>query len=52
MATGFSMFLVPAFRLPWVWPIGAFLFGAGALAYPLLLTSRPMWVNGAIMARR
>jgi membrane protein CcdC involved in cytochrome C biogenesis len=40
MATGFSMFTVPAFRVPWTWAGSAFLIGAVALAYPLLLTSR------------
>jgi len=40
MATGFCMFLVPVFRVPWTWGIGAFLIGAVALAYPLLKTSR------------
>lgn len=52
MAGGFSMFLLPAFRLPWLWAIGAFLLGAGALAYPLLLTSHLVWADGMIMARR
>lgn len=40
MATGFSMFVVPAFRIPWAWSGIAFLAGAVCLAYPLLLTSR------------
>ena len=40
MATGFSMFIVPAFRIPWQWAALAFLIGAVALAYPLLRTSR------------
>jgi len=40
MATGFSMFFLPIFRVPWAWAIGAFLVGAIALAYPLLKTSR------------
>jgi membrane protein CcdC involved in cytochrome C biogenesis len=39
MATGFSMFLMPAFRIPWSWACVALLAGAGILAYPLLLTS-------------
>lgn len=52
MATGLSMFFVPAFRLPWVWAVGAFAVGAGVLAFPLLLTSRLIVVDGAIMARR
>lgn len=52
MATGLSMFLVPAFHLPWAWAVGAFVIGAGVLAYPLLLASRLMVVDGAIMAHR
>src|ERR1039458_6155856 len=39
MATGFCMFFVPAFRVPFTWGGIAFLIGAVALAYPLLLTS-------------
>ncbi len=40
MATGFSMFVDPAFRVPWTWAAIAFLTGAVALAWPLLLTTR------------
>jgi membrane protein CcdC involved in cytochrome C biogenesis len=40
MATGFSMFAVPAFRIPWTWAGIAFLVGTFGLAYPLLRTSR------------
>jgi membrane protein CcdC involved in cytochrome C biogenesis len=40
MATGFSMFAVPAFRIPWTWAGVAFLIGTVGLAYPLLRTSR------------
>ena len=40
MATGFSMFVDPAFRVPWSWAGIAFLIGALALAWPLLLTTR------------
>ena len=40
MATGFGMFLFPAFRIPWAWGAIALLTGALVLAYPLLLTSR------------
>jgi membrane protein CcdC involved in cytochrome C biogenesis len=52
MATGFCMFLVPAFRVPWSWAAIAFLLGAVALAYPLLLTSRLERTGGVIMMRR
>lgn len=40
MSTGFSMFLVPAFRVPFLWAAVAFLIGAFLLSWPLLVTSR------------
>ena len=40
MATGFSMFILPAFRFPPLWGVGAFLIGYVLLAYPMLLTTR------------
>jgi membrane protein CcdC involved in cytochrome C biogenesis len=52
MATGFSMFIVPAFRVPWSWAAIAFLIGMVALAYPLLVTSRLVRDGDAIMMRR
>ena len=52
MATGFCMFLVPAFRVPWTWALVAFLVGAVALAYPLLITSRLVRSGEAIMMQR
>jgi membrane protein CcdC involved in cytochrome C biogenesis len=52
MATGFSMFAVPAFRVPWTWAGVAFLTGAVALAYPLLLTSRLVRQGDAVMMER
>lgn len=52
MATGFSMFLVPAFRVPWTWALIAFLIGAIALAYPLLLTSSLERTGDVIMMKR
>jgi membrane protein CcdC involved in cytochrome C biogenesis len=52
MATGFCMFIVPAFRVPWAWAIGALLVGAIVLAYPLLLTSDLHYQNGVIMMKR
>jgi len=52
MATGFSMFLVPAFRVPWTWAAVAFLIGVVALAYPLLVTSKLVRDGDAIMMRR
>jgi membrane protein CcdC involved in cytochrome C biogenesis len=52
MATGFSMFFVPAFRIPWAWAGAAFVIGAVALAYPLLLTTRLIRIGDAIMMKR
>jgi membrane protein CcdC involved in cytochrome C biogenesis len=52
MATGFSMFLVPAFRVPLLWAVIAFLAGAILLAYPLLATSRLQREGDAIMMKR
>jgi membrane protein CcdC involved in cytochrome C biogenesis len=52
MATGFCMFFVPDFRVPWKWGLGAFLVGAVVFAYPLLLTSDLHRQNGIIMMKR
>ena len=52
MATGFSMFVVPGFRVPLMWGVAAFLVGALALAYPLLATSRLEREGDAIMMKR
>jgi membrane protein CcdC involved in cytochrome C biogenesis len=52
MATGFCMFFIPAFRVPWTWAGAAFLIGALALAWPLLLTTRLIRQGDAIMMKR
>jgi membrane protein CcdC involved in cytochrome C biogenesis len=52
MATGFCMFIVPAFRVPWTWALAAFLIGMVALAYPLLITSRLVRTGNTIMMKR
>ena len=52
MATGFSMFFVPAFRVPLEWGIGAFLVGAIVLAWPLLATSSLRREGDLIMMKR
>jgi membrane protein CcdC involved in cytochrome C biogenesis len=52
MATGFMMFLAPAFRVPWSWAGIAFLCGAIGLAYPLLRTSRLVREGDTVMAQR
>jgi membrane protein CcdC involved in cytochrome C biogenesis len=52
MATGFSMFFIPAFRIPWAWACVAFLVGYVALAWPLVLTTRLIRLGNAIMMKR
>lgn len=52
MATGFSMFAVPAFRVPWTWALASFLMGVVALAYPLVKTSRLVRDGDVVMMRR
>ena len=52
MATGFCMFIVPAFRFPWTWALAAFLIGAILLAWPLLRTSRLHREGDVIMMKR
>jgi len=52
MATGFSMFVVPAFRIPWAWAGLAFAIGAALLTWPLLLTTRLERRGDAIMMKR
>ena len=52
MATGFCMFAVPAFRVPIAWALAAFVVGAIALAYPLLLTSTLERQGDVIMMKR
>jgi len=52
MATGFSMFVVPAFRVPLLWAGIAFLIGAILLAWPLQATSRLVRDGNVIMMQR
>jgi len=52
MATGFSMFIMPAFRVPWAWAATAFLIGAVALSIPLVMTTRLERQGDAVMMRR
>ena len=52
MATGFCLFLVPAFRFPLLWAVCAFLLGAVVFAYPLLRTSRLVRDGEVIMMQR
>jgi membrane protein CcdC involved in cytochrome C biogenesis len=52
MSTGFSMFLVPLFRVPWTWALGAFLLGALVLSYPLTHSSRLTRRGDVVMLQR
>lgn len=52
MATGFCMFVLPGFRVPWVWALGSFALGALVLAYPLIRTSRLTLVDQTVMMHR
>ena len=52
MATGFSMFVAPMFRVPWTWAAVAFLLGAVVLAIPLIRTSRLKLVGDEVMMHR
>ena len=52
MSTGFCMFIVPAFRIPWWWALVAFLAGAILLAWPLVATSRLVREGDVIMMQR
>jgi membrane protein CcdC involved in cytochrome C biogenesis len=52
MATGFCMFLMPAFRVPLSWAAIAIFLGAVALAYPLLVTSRLIRQGDTILMQR
>ena len=52
MATGFCMFFVPAFRVPWTWALVAFILGAVLLAYPLIRTSRLTMQGNTVMMHR
>lgn len=52
MSTGLSMFLVPDFRVPWSWALGAFLVGVLLLSIPLVRTSRMTRAGATIVLRR
>ena len=52
MSTGFSMFLLPDFRVSWLWALGALFVGAFLLAIPLVRSTRLTWQGDTVMMRR
>jgi membrane protein CcdC involved in cytochrome C biogenesis len=48
MSTGFAMFVMPAFRIPWAWAGGAFVAGLAIFSYPLLRSTR-LWRDGDVI---
>ncbi len=52
MATGFSMFAVPATRVPVTWALAALVIGAGLFAIPLIRTSRLVRREADIVVER
>lgn len=52
MSTGFSMFVYPPARIPLLWALIAFAFGALVLSYPLVKSSRLHKVGDAVMLKR
>jgi membrane protein CcdC involved in cytochrome C biogenesis len=48
MSTGFAMFAIPGFRIPWSWAGGAFVVGMTLFAYPLMRSSR-LWRDGDVI---
>ncbi len=52
MATGFSMFVVPAFRVPIAWGVAALALGALVFAWPVLRTTALVRNGPHVMLRR
>lgn len=52
MSTGFSMFVMPAFRVPWVWALGALVLGAAVFAKPLMASTTLEREGDVVMMRR
>ncbi|MDF2921966.1 MAG: rane protein [Paenibacillaceae bacterium] len=52
MATGFSMFVVPDIRIPWLWALIAFSVGAAFFSVPLIRTSRMEFLDGEVYIKR
>ncbi len=52
MSSGFSMFLMPDFRISWAWALGALVAGALLLAVPLVRSTRLARQGNAVMMQR
>lgn len=52
MATGFCMFVMPAFHIPWSWALISFVLGCTLFAWPLLATTRLYRQGEVIMMKR
>ena len=52
MSTGLSMFALSAFRVPWLWGIGAFVLGAVVFARPLVRSTTLQRQGNVVMMRR
>jgi membrane protein CcdC involved in cytochrome C biogenesis len=52
MSTGFSMFAMHAFRVPWTWGLSAFVLGAALFAQPVIASSRLTREGNTVMMRR
>lgn len=52
MSTGFSMFAVPATRVPLAWALAALALGAVVFAIPLIRTSRLVQQDAQILVQR
>lgn len=52
MATGFCMFAMPAFYIPWSWALISFVLGCTLFAWPLLATTRLYRQGEVIMMKR
>ena len=52
MSTGFCMFAMPAFHIPWSWALISFAIGSTLLAWPLLATTRLYRQGDVVMMKR
>lgn len=52
MSTGFCMFAMPAFHIPWSWALISFAIGCTLLAWPLLATTRLYCQGEVVMMKR